>query len=102
MSYYFPFIQKLEAEKSDLQGKLNELKESLQDATAQLDSMTHEHVTIKGRLQKSEAKIKELQDDKVILEIKLKDLLSFKQRHDQYLENLCSAVDVRVDVWKVC
>ena len=32
--------------------------------------------------------------------IKVKDLLSFKQRHDQYLENLCSAVDVRVDVWK--
>ena len=52
-------------------------------------------------LEKTDMKIIKLEEEKTILEIKERDLLTFKERHEKYLENLCSAVDIRVDVWKV-
>lgn len=81
--------------------KLNSLKDSLSDATRQIELMTNDHFEFKSRLQKADERIKQLEEEKAVLSIRERELLGYQDRHEQYLENLCNAVDIRVDVWKV-
>ncbi|XP_021960542.2 centrosomal protein of 290 kDa [Folsomia candida] len=92
--------ERLDDEKRSLEEKLTTLKESLSEATKQIESMTSDHFEQKGQLQKGDERIRQLEEEKTVLSIRERELLGYKERHDQYLENLCNAVDIRVDVWK--
>jgi len=91
----------MDEEKQMLQDKLTELKDSLQEATKQIETLANQHFAMKSQLDRSMERAESLEEENNVLRIKERDLLAFKKRHEEYLENLCRAVDVRVDVWKV-
>jgi len=91
----------VEDEKESLKQKLAEVSGSLEEATAQLTELTKDRVDLRTKLGKTEDLVGRLEEEKSILQIRERELLDFKVRHDQQLENLGNAVDIRVDVWKV-
>ncbi len=94
-------MQKLEEDKANVQEKLSQLKDNLDDATKLIETMAGEHFNLKSILENAEDQIRLLDEEKTVLQIKERDLMGFKERHEQYLDNLCKAVDIRVDIWKV-
>jgi hypothetical protein len=63
--------------------------------------MAQDHFNLQSKIQRADERIKQLEEDNTVLSIRERELVGFKERHEQYLENLCNAVDLRVDVWKV-
>lgn len=77
------------------------MSSSLEEGTLQLTEMIKEKTDLQTKLAKTEALVGKLEEENSILQIRERELLEFKASHDQQLENLGNAVDIRVDVWKV-